>query len=198
MILQEGLFAVCFQSYLTKQGKIETDFAKQEQQLFRRQNQQKFATYFAIPQTYVCVWQMQLFNITCQWWGIFVSKPVKPAKIVCSMVFFFCWNWTVFGILVLFVPMSQCTSSVFLCCVFLTLPSQWSLCHCIRYPVRSTWPFQSFKTFNIHESLSALSSECDIPVAGIFRCYRKNLAQKKDRNLYFLIWYRKKYQNQYR
>ena len=111
---------------------------------------------------------------------------------------FFCWNWTVFGILVLFVPMSQCTSSVFLCCVFLTLPSQWSLCHCIRYPVHSTWPLQSFKTFNIHKFLSALSSECDIPVAGIFRCYRKNLAQKKDRNRYFLIWYRKKYQNQYR
>ena len=96
MILQEGLFAVCFQSYLTKQGKIETDFAKQEQQLFRRQNQQKIATYFAWihpPDVRVCVTdglmqEMQLFNITCQWWGIFVSEPVKPAKIAGSMVFF--------------------------------------------------------------------------------------------------------------
>ena len=35
---------------------------------------------------------------------------------------FFCWNWTVFGILVLFVFMSQCASSVLLCCIFLTLP----------------------------------------------------------------------------
>ena len=92
--------------------------------------------------------EMHLFNVTCQWWGIFFS--VKPANIVGSMVFFCCcWNWTVFGILVLFVFMSQCASSVLLCCIFLTLPYLFLMSlslHPISIPFHMTFSkFLDFK-----------------------------------------------------